>query len=494
MFKFIKKNIYFICIFLILILAIFFRTYDIAHRFSFAHDGDLYSWIVKDIVVNHHIRLIGQLTSSPGVFIGGLFYYLLIPFFLLFNMDPIGVSLLGVIVGIVTILSYYFILNRLFNRIIGLIAAFLHAILLANVNFDRWIVPTLPTKLWAVWYFYVLFSISRGNFSVLPLLGILIGLIWHVHIALAPALLAIPVSLIISRKIPSIKILLFSAGTFLITSLPLILFETRHNFSQTTSIVQNLIIPQDGENGLPKFIKVLGMIARNSSDLLFYPQSIPQDFKILFLILLLASTFFLIRKKILKFKEALIIFSWIIPIVLFFSISRTPISEYYFANIDVPILIIVSMIIYLLIKFFKPGLSIVIIILAIILVKNLSFFIQDESYIIGYVDRKAVIASIEKDVKNHNYPCIGITYISKFGDNFGFRYFFYLSKLHLVHPSLDVPVYNIVVPDELSNEVEEKFGHIGLIKPTSIPSKEAMEKSCLTPDTNLTDSMFGYVD
>ncbi len=487
------KRLYLILISIILI-SIFFRSYQLMERFEFAHDGDLYSWIVKDIVVNHHFRLIGQLTSSPGVFIGPLFYYLLIPFFLIFDMDPIGVSLLGIIVGVLTIISYYFVLSKLFNKTVGLVAAFLHAVLIENIQFDRWIVPTLPTKLWAIWYLYVIIMISRGNFSVFPILGILIGLIWHVHIALVPTLLAVPVSLFIARKIPSIKILLLSGFTFILTSLPLILFESRHHFSQTTSILQNVIFPEGEENGFPKLIKVLEMIAKNISALLFSPQSIPENLKLPLLILLLSSTFLLVHKKILKFKESLIIFTWIFAVILFFSISRTQISEYYFANLEVLFISIVSLLIYLMIKNFKPSLNITIIILTIILVKNLSFFIQDKPYQIGYTDRKATIAFIAEDAKKHQFPCIGITYISKFGDNFGFRYFLYLSKLHSVHPSLDVPVYNIVVPNELSGEVKEKFGHIGLIPPTSVPDTKIIEKSCQTPDTNLTDSVFGFVN
>lgn len=90
-------------------------------RFEFAHDGDLYSWIVKDILVDQHIRLIGQLTSAPGIFIGGLFYYLLIPFFLLFNRDPIGVIFFSVITGLSTMLSYYFVFIKLFKKEAGFI-------------------------------------------------------------------------------------------------------------------------------------------------------------------------------------------------------------------------------------------------------------------------------------------------------------------------------------------------------------------------------------
>ena len=101
---------------------------------------------------------------------------------------------------------------------------------------------------------------------------------------------------------------------------------------------------------------------------------------------------------------------------------------------------------------------------------------------------------IKQDAIKNGFPCVGITYITSPGENVGFRYFFYLENMHLVHPSLDVPVYNIVIPDELSSEVKLKFAHIGLIPPTKVPSKEIIEKTCKGPNTNLTDPMFGFVN
>ena len=69
-----------ILLFLVLILGLLTRSYQLRERFGYTHDNDLAGWIVKDIVVDRHLRLIGQLTSSPGIFIGPLFYYLQIPF------------------------------------------------------------------------------------------------------------------------------------------------------------------------------------------------------------------------------------------------------------------------------------------------------------------------------------------------------------------------------------------------------------------------------
>lgn len=238
--KFIKKHPYFLWLLLILLISIFFRTYQVVERLSFAHDSDLASWIIKDIVVNHHFRLIGQLTTAEGIFIGPLFYYLLIPFYLLSNMDPVGGIILITLLGGLTTFSYYFVFSKLFNPKVGLIAAFFQAILIQLVNFDRWIVPSTPTNLWSIWFFYVVIMLLRYRQSVLIILGALTGLIWHIHIALAPALLAVIPAMGLNFKFPKFKYMLGFLITFFVFSIPLILFEARHNFSQNTCFNQQL--------------------------------------------------------------------------------------------------------------------------------------------------------------------------------------------------------------------------------------------------------------
>jgi len=483
-----------IILILIILIGILFRSYQLTERFLFAADGDLYSWIVKDIVVNHHFRLVGQLTSAPGIFIGPLFYYLLVPFFLLAKMDPLGVSLLGIIIGILTILSYYFVLGKLFNKTTGLIAGFLHAILLSTVGFDRWIVPTLPTKLWAIWYFYVVIKLTRGNFTLLPVLGILIGLIWHVHIALITTLAAVPVAIYLSKKIPTKKqVILFFVG-LIITSLPLILFEARHHFQQFFSLIENFTIPREGPSGFKKFSLVLGMIVQNTNTLFFAPYSFQLTKNIFFPLLILLSPLLLIRQKLVYLKDLFPIYFWVFGVIAFFSISSSPISEYYFSNLEMLFITLTSLLFAFIFQKGKIFKIIILTVLFILFIKDTYFFLTQYIYHKDYFERKSIVAEIKKDMLNQKYPCAGITYITALGENVGFRYFFYMENIHLVHPSLEIPVYNIVLPDELSKEVNIKYGHIGLILPTSIPSKETIQKSCEVPNTNLTDPVLGYVE
>lgn len=481
---------------IILLIALFFRTYKIIERFEFAHDGDLYSFIVKDIAVNHHFRLIGQLTSAPGIYIGPFFYYLLIPFFMLTSMDPVGVTIFATLLGFATTASHYYVLSRIFGKEVGLIGAFLYAVLLTTALSDRWVVPTITTSLWSIWYFYTLIMISRGKFYVFWLLGILIGLIWHIHIALIPALLAVPAAIFFSKKFPNFRQISIFLISLLITSIPLILFEFKHNFIQTQSFIENFTLRQEGAaEGLYKIQLVLNMITKNINQLLFAPNSFGWTNNFLFTITFLISGIFLIRHKLILLKEIIPLYVWVLGPVLFFSISSSPVSEYYFTNTNIVFITGISLALFYLFKKFKKGKVIVLTILGLILLKNIYFLVTENYYNKGYLEKKASVNFIVEDSKNKNFPCFSINYITSFGENVGFRYFFYLKNAHIAVAGRGSPVYSIVIPDEFAlKEVKVKFGHIGIISPTEIQSKELMKDACSGANTNLTDPLFGYVE
>lgn len=479
----------------ILILGFIFRTFQVIDRFEFGHDGDLYSWIVKDIILDGHLRLVGQETSAPGIFIGPLFYYLIALFFPMFNMDPIGAIVPITIIGIVTIFSYYWVFSSLFNKNIGLIASFLYAVLLSSVQTDRNIFPSTLSNIWVIWYFYCVISIARGNFKSLPILGILIGLIWHIHIALIPSLIAIPAAFLQSKEIPSKKYLKLFIISLIITSLPLIIFELRHNFQQTFSFLNNFTTFREGPTGLYKFQLVLEMVTKNINTLFFAPQSIKIFQTPLFVLAILTSTILLIKKKLLSKKELIPLFAWILGAILFFSLSSSNISEYYFYNIEIIFIAILSFWLYVLFKSSILGRNILFGILLVILIKNFHFLITQDYYHKGYYEKKAVVQFIVDESRMRKFPCFSISYITTPGENVGFRYFFFLKKAHLIPPGTGAPVYNIVIPDELSKEeVKEKFGHIGIIPPENFEQGKYLNNVCNQKNSNLEDPMFGYVD
>jgi hypothetical protein len=126
----------------IVIIGLFFRLYQSYNWMLYGHDQDLAAWIVKDITVGHHFRLVGQETSINGLFIGGMYYYSQIPFFLLFNMHPYGTMPFPILIALLTIFSLYFVNTKLFNSKVGLLSAFFYAISINHSLLDRWSVPT----------------------------------------------------------------------------------------------------------------------------------------------------------------------------------------------------------------------------------------------------------------------------------------------------------------------------------------------------------------
>lgn len=480
----------------ILAVGIFLRSYNAATWFDFAHDGDLYSWVVKDIVVNHHQRLIGQVTSTAGIFIGLFFYYSIIPFFLLTNMYPIGVIYFSIILGTLTICSFYFVFKKLFSTETGLIAASLQAFLLQRVIYDRWVVPTVTTSIWEVWYFYSIVMISRGSYNVLPLLGLLAGLIWHINFSLAPSLIAVPFAILISRKLPNLKNIILGLIGLFIPSIPLIIFESRHGFSQYHSFLKSFQIDQGGGTGFEKFTHVLSEVSGNATQLLFYPNRGDETSRIIVFFLLLLLGLFITYKKVISRKLLVVLYIWIFGMIAFFSLSSKIITEYYFTNINIVLLAFIIFFFSYICKIRIIGKILVILIITLLAFRGIIFMIRDYPYNhLGYQERKKVAQFIETDAGTKNYPCVAISYISLPGQSFGFRYLFYLSGLKVKKPNGGAPIYSIVIPESLVKDKPlVRFGAFGVLVEQPKNDINQIEKSCQGEDTNLTDPVFGYTE
>lgn len=471
---------------LIIIVGLFLRSYMAAERMIYGHDGDLFSWIVKDMVIDHHPRLIGQLTSSPGIFIGGLWYYLLVPFFMLANMSPLGTLWLPLIIGSLTTISFYWVFKQICNVKAGLIAATLQSFLISRVLYDRWIVPTMTTSLWEIWFLWVLVALVRGQYQWLPLLGVLIGLIWHINFSLATTMLAVPVAILVARKWPTIKQIGLTIVATVVTSLPLILFEVRNGFSQTQSFIQALTMSQGGQKGWPKLISVIYQSSNNWLDLWTYPWRGEPTLNLILFGLGLGILIILIFVKQPNRQLYLPLLAWFVGLIGYFSISSKIVAEYYLLSLN---LVLLVGIIYFLSKL--P--SRVLIILGILLAIFSSYFMIYKFHHngLGYLDKKAVIDFIKQDAITKDYPCVGLSFITTPGNELGFRYVTYQAGLQTNKPSLNIPVYTIVMPPTLvNNQIDRQFGAYGLIDPK--PNDQPFQ--CQSEDTNLTESMFGFVN
>jgi hypothetical protein len=479
----------------ILGLGLVLRAYKAVEYLPFGHDHDLASWIIKDIVVNKHVRLIGQETSTQGVFIGALYYYLLIPFYFLTRLEPTGGIFLSLTLSLLSILSFYFVFKSVFKKKeVGLIAAFLVAVSSQIVWNDRGVVPTMPVVVWSVWFLYGLWGIFSGKITKsLVLLGILVSLIWHLNVTLALLTVLIPISLVLKRWKFNLRQILPGLGAFFVSSIPFFLFEARHGLVQTRAVIASFSSNQGSElTALEQLKRVLHIFSQIVSNLVWYP---PQRLSFLLPLLLATALVFLTIKKAIDRGFSAILIVWTLVILTFFSLYSKNVSEYYLFGVLVVWLTVLTLSVFQLLKSkkYKP---IGVLFLVVFAAVNINQLLGYRDAREGYLFRKALVSQIKADSLKHNYPCIAISYITKPGYDLGYRYLFWLENMHVNRPSSGSPVYTIVFPlNDVLFPADKSFGALGLIYPDHKRyTKKVVEQSCSGQNSNLTDPMFGYTE
>lgn len=487
--NYIKENKYLIGI---LVLGFILRLYNYKGLYMYGHDQDLQGWFIRDVLENKHLRLIGQETSTQGIFIGSLFYYLLIPFYLLFGMDPIGGVFLTALIGLFTIWSFYYVTTRIFNEKTGLLAAFIYSISFYTVFNDREVVPTMPVILWTTWYLYGLWLTLKGEyFKSMLLLGGLAGLIWHLNMALVIVLPLALLAIFFSKKKPDLKSYIYFAFVFVATSLPLILFELRHGFSQTKYLFGSVTTNQhDIVSGWDKVVRTFHLLSKDFSGII-WGDYFELKYEYVTWIFLAIFVTLIIKNKIEK-TIAILIGFWVLIYLAFFSLYSKIVSEYYLNGAIVVFIVVVALGLsrFLENKKYADFAKAFLILFTIV---NLDRFITIPLNKSGYVEKNQVLDAIKADQISKGYPCVSLSYITNPGYERGYRYFTWQKSIKVKPVSNAVPVYTIVFPLKPIFETDKTFGAIGLIYPDYQKYNiDQINKSCEGEDFNLIDSMIGF--
>ena len=496
LYRWIKRRFdkYGLILLVIIAAGLFLRLYKAEIYLPYGHDNDLESWIVKDIVLNKHFRLVGQETSTQGIYIGALYYYLLVPFYLLAKMQPSGTIFLSAILGAFTIWSAYYVFGRLFKKKeIGLIGAFIYAIAFFVVMSDRGAVPTTPVFVWSIWFLYGVGLIFLGQAKkALIVLGVLVSLIWHLIVALVPLTIVIPLALILSRWKFKVRQVISGIAILLATSIPFFVFEFRHNFQQIRAVANSFASNQGSELSLfEQFRRVVHILSNIVTNIVWYPQQ--KYYFLLPLVLALALAILVVKKKIAR-NFAAVLALWTILPIMFFTFYSKQVSEYYLnATLVVWIVVLTLFIYHLLVS--KKFRFVGVVLLILFAYLNLSKFFSYQDSRQGYIYRKALVAEIKRDAQERGYPCVAVSYITNPGYDLGYRYFFWLENMHVNRPDSLSPVYTIVFPLKKIFKEDKTFGALGLIYPDyKRYSKEGIARSCSGANSNLTDPLFGYTE
>lgn len=214
---------------LILIAAAFFRLFRLHQLLGFWYDQGRDALVIWDLLHNEKFFLIGPVTGIEGIFLGPFYYYLLAVFYWLGNSSPVfaAAGLAWLTIGAIFLI--YVLAAKIYNRKVGLVAAFLYGFSYSLVVFSRWLANPNPLPFFTMLVLLSFYFFLQGRRIFLVLGAFFIGLCLQLEAASAfwflPATLVI---LIWQRKKLNLKVLSLSFLALFITLLPQIVFDLRH--------------------------------------------------------------------------------------------------------------------------------------------------------------------------------------------------------------------------------------------------------------------------
>lgn len=293
---YLKTNWFLIFLLIFVVLVRIPVLFDQMIPFQFDHGKDAIGvWHMKQTLSP---KLIGPWTSIPGLFFGPAWYYLLLPGAVISGGAPIASVITMLVLGLVTMVVVY----TYFGAV--------EAVLFATSS----MLYTITTSAWnpfpMVCLTFILLALLKEveqrkqlTLKIAAFLGFFSALGFHFSTAFA---IFFPVLILLSILIKRIKWswnqLLLALTAFVIPFIPQLLFEVRHQFIQTKSVLEYL---QEGDSdpaSLQKITTILKVTAGELKEVIFpaahFSLSIFNTFLFfLFLTLFLIALFSFFRKK-----------------------------------------------------------------------------------------------------------------------------------------------------------------------------------------------------
>ena len=330
----INKNL--LVILMMLVASIFLRIINLSVNMQFIGDQGWFYLSARELLINGKIPLVGITSSHTWLHQGPLWTYMLSFPLLIFRFNPISGAFLTAIFGVLTTFLIYKLGSSMFSKKVGFISGVFYAISPLVVFFDRIPFDPSPIPFFTVLYFYAVYKWINGNIRYFPFAVMLIALLYNLE--LATFTLFFPSALLFiygfiwhkdwAIKILNKKTIIYSVFAFIISMLPVIIYDFSNGFKQTVVFLGwtfykpfSFLIKHSSENLFSNFKYVLEFLAVNVQKLVF-----EQSFIISISIFILSAVFLIY--SVAKYKKFKINDSrFILLFFLFFSLSGILINQ-----------------------------------------------------------------------------------------------------------------------------------------------------------------------
>jgi 4-amino-4-deoxy-L-arabinose transferase-like glycosyltransferase len=229
--------------------AFYLRIFRINDLLGFYYDQGRDALVIWKLWHEGRMFLIGPVTGLSGIFLGPFYYYLIAPVYLIGRGNPIYVSVFLAFLSVAAVFIVYQMGKEMHSKAAGLIAATIVGFAYHIINISRWLSNPNPMLLLSLLFFYSLWKVLVGVEKKWWIVAaFLIGI--SLHFESASAFFYIPVFLIFtmwraleSNSIKGIvkfsrikisfrkysKIIFLTIISFLITLVPQVVFNLRHD-------------------------------------------------------------------------------------------------------------------------------------------------------------------------------------------------------------------------------------------------------------------------
>lgn len=213
---------------------------------SFHYDMSRDAFVVKQILEGD-LKIQGPPTSTPGLYHGVLYYYLIAPFYKLGNGDPRVVALFLSLINSLTIIPLALICKSIFKEKKWMVlSGIVYAVAFEATQYGSWVSNPSPSIFCMGMFFYSLVLWKSKNKWGLPLATFWAALSMQFQFFLGYLFILLPIYKFIFSLRASKKDLLISTAAYILILGSFIISTTKfHNYSQVIGGVSNIVNPNE---------------------------------------------------------------------------------------------------------------------------------------------------------------------------------------------------------------------------------------------------------
>ncbi|OGM75706.1 hypothetical protein A2382_00440 [Candidatus Woesebacteria bacterium RIFOXYB1_FULL_38_16] len=225
------KVVYF-CLGIILLAGLIARVYRVGTVLGFYYDQGRDALVIWELIHKGKLFLIGPTTGIAGIFRGPFYYYLIAPFYFVGGGDPAWPAVMLAVLSVLAIALMYYLALKMQDRISGLFAALIASLSFYIVMAGRWLSNPTPMLLLSMILVWLMVLVTEGKKWAWVGIAFVAGSSLF-HFGSAGEAFYFPALLLFAiwqrKNLPGRKIFVLSLVAFLITAMPQIVFDIRHD-------------------------------------------------------------------------------------------------------------------------------------------------------------------------------------------------------------------------------------------------------------------------